>query len=213
MLELCGLSEHRHIPVQVSQPLVDGRVPTSNVPNIRLEVLNIYCIKSNNGGVQSHIALCDLVAPVVWPWAALQVLLHAVQRLKQSKDVLLVRLLGCGKARFVDSVIDEIVHPAIRLLNLGAEVLREKYHVLILLGKDIIELAVEHADDIRRLVAHNLVLDSVVECWYREASGIVGVHLEVDLAEVGVLLVASNWIWPNILTRSILILRCSKSPT
>lgn len=191
MLKLRSLSECRHVPVQVPHPLVDGRIPTSDVPKVRLEVLNIHCIESHDGGVQSHITFSDLIAPVVRPWAALEVFLYSVQRLKQSNDVLLICFLSCGKTRLVNSIIDEIVYPGVLLFNLRAKVLREEYNVLVLLGKDIVKLAVEHANDIRRLIAHNLVLNSVVECGHREASRIVGVHLEVDLAEVGVLLMAS----------------------
>lgn len=43
---------------------------------------------------------------------------------------------------------------------------------------------VEHADDLARLVAHNLILLLVEERGDREAAFVVGVDVEVDVAEV-----------------------------
>jgi hypothetical protein len=59
MLKLRRVPECRIIPVQVSHPLVKRRVPTSNVPNIALEVLHIHGIEANDGRVQTDISFCD----------------------------------------------------------------------------------------------------------------------------------------------------------
>ena len=48
MLELCRLSERRHIPIQVPQPLMQCWVSAPDVTDIALEMLHIHRIESDD---------------------------------------------------------------------------------------------------------------------------------------------------------------------
>lgn len=62
--ELGGLTERRHLPVQIPEPGVDARVPAPDVPQVDLEVLHVHDVEAHDGGVQTHVGLGDRLAEV-----------------------------------------------------------------------------------------------------------------------------------------------------
>lgn len=64
MFEIRGLLKPRNVPVQMSQPAVNGRVSGPDVSNISLEVLHVDWIEAHYGGVEADISLCDCTAEI-----------------------------------------------------------------------------------------------------------------------------------------------------
>jgi hypothetical protein len=89
-----------------------------------------------------------------------------------------------GKTGLVNTIVDVVVSPLVRLLDLRLQVLRQEVDFLVLLRQQVVELGVEHADDLAGLVADDRVLLGVVEGRDREAPLVVLVDVEVDVAQV-----------------------------
>jgi hypothetical protein len=66
--------------------------------------------------------------------------LGAVQRLKQGNDITLVGLLGRGEARLVHAVVDLVVLPLVRLVDLRAESLWIELDLAVLFVDEVVEL-------------------------------------------------------------------------
>ena len=103
---------------------------------------------------------------------------NSESRTNQSKSM--TPKLIKKKGRTVDPVIDPLVHPVdVRAQRRGIEI------ELGLLGRDErVELGVEHADDLRRLVVHDRVPLLVPEHRHREAAGIGRVRAQVEVLHV-----------------------------
>lgn len=112
-------------------------------------------------------------------------LLNAIQRLEQRHHILLIRLLRRREPRLVHPVIDPIIHPPVRLLDLAPQRLGVQPQAAVLLIYEVVELGAEHAEDLGGLVAHDAVERLVVEDGDGEAARVGGVGLEVEVAEVG----------------------------
>jgi len=107
------------------------------------------------------------------------------------------------------TIVDIIVSPLIRLLNLLLQLLWKEFYLGILLRQNLVKTMIEHSDDLGGLVVHNTLLLLVVQSRHREAATIVLVVLEVDLADVSVL-----WMYRiglSVRTRHLLVL-CGESP-
>lgn len=70
----------------------------------------------------------------------LQVRLAAVQGFKQRNHVPLVGLLSGGKARLVHAVVDLVVLPLVRLIDLLAEGLGVEFRLAVFLLDEVVEL-------------------------------------------------------------------------
>ena len=121
MLKLGSALECVLIPVEITQPFMDGRISRSDVTDIRFEMLNIDGIKTDDCRVESHITFCDMLAPVEWSLRCRQVLFNFVKRLEQRLDSVLIRILSGGEAAFINSVIYVVIYPGIRFINLLSE--------------------------------------------------------------------------------------------
>lgn len=97
--------------------------------------------KDRRKNLQSDVHLGDVLPEPVRAVLLLgEMLLSTVQSFEKSDHVLLVRLGSGRKARLVDAVVDEIVLPLVRLLNIILEFLGVKLNTTILLVDNIIEL-------------------------------------------------------------------------
>ena len=65
MLELRRLAKRRHIPVQLSHPSMQIRIPRSNISEVCLEVLHIDTVKPDDGGEETDIGFSDTIVEVV----------------------------------------------------------------------------------------------------------------------------------------------------
>lgn len=59
VLKLCRLFECRMVPVEVSQPLVQVRIPASNITNVALEVLHVNRVKTDDRREEPDIRFGD----------------------------------------------------------------------------------------------------------------------------------------------------------
>lgn len=148
VLKLRRILESRHIPVEVPQPFVQRRVPRADIADVALEMLHIDRVEADDGSVESHIRLRDVLAEIVGCGVLRQVSLCPVQRRKEGSDRLLVGILGptnsvsmchhhrAGKlaillceSGLVDSVVNVVVSPLIRFFYLILEIFGEQVYI------------------------------------------------------------------------------------
>jgi hypothetical protein len=98
MVELGRILEGWEIPVERSQPLMDGREAAANVLDVALEMLHVHRIESDDGGVKSNIGLSHAVTEQEWSLAREKMLLHLLKRLEENLNVLFVCFLGPAMA-------------------------------------------------------------------------------------------------------------------
>jgi len=202
-------------------------VAATDVTNVALEVLDIDCIESDDGRVETHIGFSQSIAKIEWAAGFGKVCFSTVQGLEQCLDVLLICLLcsGCLSARFVvhvvtqysrgksglvDTVVYIIVGPLVSLFDVLLEIRWEKIDLCNLFRQKMVKGMVEHPDDFTALVVDDTFLLFVVQSGYGEAAVVVGVVLEIDVSQVSVPLVER--IRDCILSRNVLV-RAGKSPT
>lgn len=78
-----------------------------------------------------------------------------------------------------------MVRPLVRCVDAAAELLREEIEMAVFrIGEQTVKGVVKHADDFGALVTHDGLLFLVVEGRHREAAFVVGLGVEVDVAEV-----------------------------
>ena len=66
--------------------------------------------------------------------------LGLVERLEESDDIALISRLRRRKAGLVDAVIDQVILPLVRFLDLLSQRLRIQVHAAVLFIDDIVEL-------------------------------------------------------------------------
>lgn len=59
VLKLRRVVESRHVPVQLPNPFVQRWIARSDLAEVALEVLVVYCIEANDGGVETDIGFGD----------------------------------------------------------------------------------------------------------------------------------------------------------
>ena len=65
MLKLRRVLERRHVPIQVSQPLMQRRITRSDITDIALEMLHIHGVEANDGSVQANVCFGDTGTKIV----------------------------------------------------------------------------------------------------------------------------------------------------
>ncbi|KAJ3472434.1 hypothetical protein NLG97_g10991 [Lecanicillium saksenae] len=150
VLKLRRVLEGGNGPVQVAHPLVDGGVAGANVPDVALEVLDVDGVETDERDIA--VPLLGLAKVVGALLLLLEVLLRTVERLEEGNDVALV---GLGRGRepgLVDAVVDEVVLPLVRLLDVVAEGLGVDVDALVLVVQEVVKLGAEDAQDLAALV-------------------------------------------------------------
>ena len=207
VLKLRRLAKGRLAPVQVAQPAVQGRVPGANVAHVALEVLHVDDVEADNGRVQADVGLGELRAEVVGSGGADvgrgEVGLSAVEGAEERGDGLFVGLWLTGEAGLVDAVVDFVVGPLVRLIDLGLEVGGQEVEGGVLFGQEAVKLVVEHADYLTGLVVDYGAGLGVVQSWDGEATLIIGLDREVNVADVGEF--RMEWIRSDIFARERLV--------
>ena len=104
-------------------------------------MLHINDIESRDGRVEPDICLGDRAAMVVRSVLDPgQVLLYPIKGFEELNHGFLVRFLCRCEAGTVDAVVDIVVCPLVRLLDLLPQSFREEVHALVLLREEIIKL-------------------------------------------------------------------------
>jgi hypothetical protein len=94
MLKLRRLLESRNVPIQVPHPLMQRWIPGPNVSDVAFEMLDVYGIEANNGGVEAYVRFGDVLAEVVGCGMFGEVLFSAVERDEEGIDGFFVGFLG-----------------------------------------------------------------------------------------------------------------------
>lgn len=163
---------------------------------------------ANNGHEEPDVSLSQTVADKVC--FALQQSINTVKCFKERYDGVAICLGGRREASPVYAIcspvpkitqiqfqtrglrrrrrrtVDPIIDPLVHAINLPAQLRRIQVELLrpALLRDERIELRVEDAYDLRRLVVHDRVLLLVPEHRHREAAGVVRVRAEVEVLHV-----------------------------
>lgn len=69
------------------------RITTADIADVALEMLNIDGIESNDGGEQTHVGFRQLITKVVWSAIFGKLGFRPIERLEQSRDILLICFL------------------------------------------------------------------------------------------------------------------------
>jgi hypothetical protein len=120
--------------------------------------------------------------------ASAQMLFDLVHCGKQRIHVLVVRGLCRGEAGLVDSVIDQMVHPLVHLVDVAAEGGRvetpaRSVSLLQLRRQQVIEFGIHHADNLAALVVHDGFGLGIPEHGDGIAACIRRVGFEIELLE------------------------------
>lgn len=75
-----------------------------------------------------------------------------------------------SKAALVYTIVDVVIRPLVRGLDLVFEILGQEVQLLVLLRQEIIEFGIEHANDLAALIAHDLLLLLVIQRWNGETA-------------------------------------------
>jgi hypothetical protein len=202
-------------------------ISAADITDVALEVLHVDGVEADNRCEKADVLFCEAVAEVVRTAGLGEVLFRTIQGLEELGDSLLVGFLGAvrtlvqswevmaqegvpSKARLIDTIVDVIVSPFVRLLDLGLQVLRKQNHVLVLVVQEVVELGVEHANDLAGLVADDSLLLRVVQGGDGESALVVLVDVKVDIAQVREALV--NGVRLNVLAR-LVVLGSGESPS
>jgi hypothetical protein len=127
---------------------------------VALKVHHIHGIEPDQRHEQPDISLRQLIPRNV-PLLP-QNLLAPIQRGKERLKSRFVGLLRDGEPASVYAVIDVRVHPAVDVVDGGSQMLRVEVHLGVLRNA-IVELVVEHPDDLGAFVADDLLRSRVPE--------------------------------------------------
>ena len=94
MFKLRRLPKRRDIPVQVPQPLMQRRVSASDIPDIALEMLDVYWIEADDGRVEADVCFGYRGAEVVGCGVLCEVRFDAVEGGEEGLDGFFVGFLG-----------------------------------------------------------------------------------------------------------------------
>ena len=120
------------------------------------------------------------------PYILLVGFLRALKRISTLQVVAVVtvevrkRMLPC-KATLVHAVVNLVVSPLVRRLDLVLQILGKEIDFPIFLGDDIVEFGIEHADDLARFVVDDRLLLHVVQHRHSKPSFVLRVDLEVNI--------------------------------
>ena len=102
MFELRCVLECGNVPVQISEPAMNGRIAAADVANVAFEVLHIDSIESDDGYIKTYVRFGDGGAKVVWSSGCYGIELR-FGFVKMGKEVShrgFVGFLGAGEASF-----------------------------------------------------------------------------------------------------------------
>ena len=99
MLELRGFLEGGDVPVEVSEPAMDGGIPGADVSDVSLEVLDVDGIEAHDRRVQSYVCFGDGVTEIKQGGRGggkfvPEVGFDAIEGSEQGNDCFLVGFLG-----------------------------------------------------------------------------------------------------------------------
>lgn len=109
------------------------------------------------------------------------------------------------------TIVDVVVRPFVGLLDVAFESVRQEVDVLVLVGQQVVEFMIEHADDLARLIADDALLLLVVEGRDGEATLVVLIDGEVDVAEMGEAVMER--VGSDIFARRVLLVGSSETPS
>src|SRR5690606_13010454 len=146
---------------------------------VALDVHMVDCIEADQGSEQTPVRLGQGVAQQIPPGC--QTLLQLVQGLEQSLEGLLIGLLAGSKSSAVDPIVDPVIDARIERVDLPAQAL---WIVVTRPGTEVIEGAVEHADDIGRFIADDPLALPIPEHRNRHPAAVIGRVCGIDLMQV-----------------------------
>jgi hypothetical protein len=104
------------------------------------EVLNINNIKSNNSGKESDVRFRDVLPEVIRSFGSREMFLDSVETVEKRRHSLLVCILRGCETRLIDPVINIVVRPIVRSLNLLLQILWKEDDISVFLLNQIIKL-------------------------------------------------------------------------
>lgn len=201
------------------------RIPGPYIPNVRLEMLDIDDVESDDCGVESYVCFCDFFAEIEGAFSLGEMLLYSIERGEECDDGFFVCFLGSSKAGFVNAIVDVVIGPVISSLDLGLQVGGEEIQILVLGFEKVIKLqnhvslhsssntsltpgkgtnlSIKHPNNFTTLITDNLPLLHIIKRRHRKPSLILRIDLEIDIPQMLIFLMSRNRIWGNVLAGGI----------
>ena len=186
MLKHRRAAESLVFPVKRPHPPMKRRVARANVLEVAPELLHVRDVESDDRDVKTHVRFRKLAAKVERPagGGSGELLFRAIECGEELDDGFFVGFLGRGEAAFVDAVVDVVVRPFVGRFDLGLQLGREEIEFGILFRKHVVELGVEHADDLAGLVVDDSLRFFVEKDGHRDATRVIRVDGKVELAKI-----------------------------
>ena len=86
MREVGGIAERGYIPIEVSKPRVELRIPAANVTDVALEVLDVYNVEADDRSVEPNVGFGEAIAEIEASGTILEVGFGAVERIEERCD-------------------------------------------------------------------------------------------------------------------------------
>lgn len=145
-------------------------------------------VEADQGRVQPDVGFCEYCAEEEGALGLVggEVGLEAVEGGEERVDVGFVGRLGCGESGLVYPVVDRVVDPFVHGVDFTAEMSRVEAPAgsvrFVERGREeVVEFAVEHADDLGGFVVHDRFRLFVPEDGHRVSTSVVRVGFEVEL--------------------------------
>jgi len=182
VVKVRGVLERRVLPVQLLHPPVDIRISMADIADVTFEVPDIDWIETDDSDPKPNVCLGQLIPDD--GFLALEYLFDLVQGLEHWKHGSLVCFSAVCEASLVNSIVDSVVNPIINGVDFAAKFLGIDVN-LGLVGRDeIVELGVEHSDDLGAFVVHDRLVLLVPKDRNGEPSGIIWLGLEIQILDV-----------------------------
>jgi len=141
------------VPVQSTEPEVDGWVVVADRLEVALKDRNVNRIEPDDGHVKTYVRLSEVVAKEVFPSVGSEHCLHPIKLPEQGVHVGIEGILRTRKATLVSAFVEDIMHRIIQFVDLlakglGIQPATRSVDFAQVLGDEVFESGGEHTHDV-----------------------------------------------------------------
>ena len=146
---------------------------------VGLEVDDVDWIEAHERGEESYVCFGELGAGEEALFREDR--LEFVHALKELVVGGIVRVLRLGESALVNTVVDVLIDPGVEIVDRGAK--RLGIQIQSRIRCNVVELVIQHTNDLRRLVVHDSLLLLIVEDRNGPFASVLRIALLVNLSD------------------------------